>query len=62
MKALLVVCAIALSGCAVGPDFKAPAAPDSQTYTPRALPERTVSSDGPNGASQTFDTARGVMP
>uniref|UniRef100_E1TK74 RND efflux system, outer membrane lipoprotein, NodT family n=1 Tax=Burkholderia sp. (strain CCGE1003) TaxID=640512 RepID=E1TK74_BURSG len=62
MKALLVVCAIALSGCAVGPDFKAPGAPDTQTYTPNALPERTVSSDGPNGASQTFDTARGVMP
>ncbi|WP_027209875.1 efflux transporter outer membrane subunit [Burkholderia sp. WSM2232] len=62
MKALLVVCAIALSGCAVGPDFNAPAAPDTQTYTPHALPERTVSSDGPSGSSQTFNTARGVMP
>jgi len=62
MKALLVVCAIVLSGCAVGPDFNAPAPPDTQTYTPHALPEQTVSSEGPAGASQTFNTARTIMP
>ncbi|CAH2925451.1 MAG: hypothetical protein CPSOU_4684 [uncultured Paraburkholderia sp.] len=39
MKAFLVVCAIALSGCAAGPDFHTLAAPDTQSYTRR--PART---------------------
>ncbi|CAB3731861.1 efflux transporter outer membrane subunit [Paraburkholderia rhynchosiae] len=57
MKALLIACALAFSGCAVGPDFHAPAAPDTETYTRDALPERTVSSNGPAGSAQTFNMA-----
>jgi NodT family efflux transporter outer membrane factor (OMF) lipoprotein len=40
-----------VSGCAVGPDFKTPLAPDVSGYTPKPLPAQTVaagdSGDGP---------------
>ncbi|CAB3652562.1 efflux transporter outer membrane subunit [Paraburkholderia sp. SIMBA_055] len=62
MKTLLVVCAFGLTGCAVGPDFHAPAAPDTQNYTQRALPGQTASSEGPAGAAQTFNAAPGPIP
>lgn len=50
--------ALALAGCAVGPDFKTPVLPKAADapYTGSALPERTVSARGdrvgPSGASQ----------
>ncbi|MFH2124090.1 MAG: efflux transporter outer membrane subunit [Pseudomonadota bacterium] len=43
-----------LAGCAVGPDFKPPAAPDVAAYTTTPLPSQTVSAPTPLGESQRF--------
>jgi NodT family efflux transporter outer membrane factor (OMF) lipoprotein len=43
-----------LAGCAVGPDFKAPPAPQADRYTASALPTQTVSTPVPGGESQAF--------
>jgi len=43
-----------LAGCAVGPDFSRPAAPDPDRYTPAPMPAQTVSAPGPEGAAQTL--------
>jgi NodT family efflux transporter outer membrane factor (OMF) lipoprotein len=45
--AVLLVC-----GCAVGPDFKKPAAPEVTGYTPEALAPETSGSAAPGGAAQ----------
>ncbi len=42
-----------LSGCAVGPDYVAPLAPDTAGYTPEKL-GATAASDRPEGKSQHF--------
>jgi len=44
----------ALGGCAVGPNFKAPAAPDTNSTVPAPLPTITGSSPNPGGAAQRF--------
>ncbi|MGV8892578.1 MAG: efflux transporter outer membrane subunit [Burkholderiaceae bacterium] len=41
-----------LAGCAVGPDFKRPAAPDVAAYTAAPLPEQTVSAPTALGGAQ----------
>ncbi|MDD5586165.1 MAG: efflux transporter outer membrane subunit [Alphaproteobacteria bacterium] len=43
-----------LTGCAAGPDFKTPSAPDVQAYSPQGLPEKTVEADTANGSAQQF--------
>ncbi len=44
-----------LSGCAVGPQFRAPAAPDTGAYLPDALPATTADAAGtPTGDAQRF--------
>lgn len=45
----------ALAGCAVGPDFRPPAAPRTQAYTAEALPPQTAASAGPAGTAQHFN-------
>ena len=45
---------ILLGGCAVGPNFKAPAAPTVSGYTAKPLPAQTASAPGPGGAAQHF--------
>ncbi|RKE39906.1 NodT family efflux transporter outer membrane factor (OMF) lipoprotein [Paraburkholderia sp. BL23I1N1] len=62
MKQLALLCSLVLCGCAVGPDFQAPAAPDTQTYTHHAEASGTVSSDATPGSAQTFTTADSAMP
>jgi outer membrane protein TolC len=44
-------------GCAVGPDFKTPAAPPTQRYTRGEPPATTVAADGSAGAAQAFVAA-----
>lgn len=52
---LLTTTTIALlAGCAVGPDFTKPAAPDVKRYTNTDLPARTSSTAGLAGAAQVF--------
>src|SRR4051812_43862381 len=54
----------ALAGCAVGPDFQAPAAPQvadaSHPYTPAPLPARTASAPGAAGIAQGFATGQDI--
>ncbi|MGV7206991.1 efflux transporter outer membrane subunit [Oxalobacteraceae bacterium A2-2] len=55
--AAAVAGAFALTGCAVGPDFKTPALPaaaQGQAYTPDPLPAQTASAQGAGGAAQQF--------
>jgi NodT family efflux transporter outer membrane factor (OMF) lipoprotein len=43
-----------IGGCAVGPDFGRPAAPQAERYTPAPLPVKTSSTDAPGGEAQRF--------
>jgi NodT family efflux transporter outer membrane factor (OMF) lipoprotein len=49
-----------LTGCAVGPDFLHPAAPDTSRYTKEPLAPRTSSTDAPTGQSQHFVEGRDI--
>ena len=51
---------LALSACAVGPDFAVPPAPQVSGYTPEGQPAATVSVDIASGAAQRFDTGRDI--
>jgi NodT family efflux transporter outer membrane factor (OMF) lipoprotein len=43
-----------VSGCAVGPDFKTPLAPDVSSYTQKPLPTQTVAAGDSAGGPQRF--------
>jgi NodT family efflux transporter outer membrane factor (OMF) lipoprotein len=58
MKRYVLLSALALCGCAVGPDFHTPTAPDAQSYTRDALPSSTDAA----GASQTLVTTDHALP
>lgn len=49
---------VLLAGCAVGPDFKAPAAPDVSGYTKETLATYTSSTDAPTGRTQRLALGR----
>src|SRR6516164_2357907 len=51
---LLAIGVAALSGCAVGPDFDRPAAPDVEGFTSSPLPGKTASADVAGGQTQRF--------
>ena len=53
-RAALSAALLALSGCAVGPDFLRPAAPPTDRYTADPLPAQTASAAAPGGAAQRF--------
>jgi NodT family efflux transporter outer membrane factor (OMF) lipoprotein len=59
MAAALAVAALS-SGCAVGPDFKAPAPPQTDRYTREPLRATTASTDAQQGAAQHFDSKRDI--
>ena len=46
--------ALVLAGCAMGPDWVKPKAPEATTYSREALPEKTISSATAGGESQRF--------
>lgn len=56
MKSLLptLIGIFLLVGCAVGPDFESPLAPDTQSYTETELPEKTVQTNEYGGRAQFF--------
>jgi NodT family efflux transporter outer membrane factor (OMF) lipoprotein len=58
--AVVALAAIVASGCAVGPDFKVPAAPDTSGYTKDALPAQTSSADTAFGAAQHFQKEKDI--
>ncbi|HTW53639.1 MAG TPA: efflux transporter outer membrane subunit [Stellaceae bacterium] len=57
---LLGVAALALCGCAVGPDFVKPPAPTTDRYTAQPLPTQTASAAVQGGAAQHFDGGRDI--
>jgi NodT family efflux transporter outer membrane factor (OMF) lipoprotein len=52
--------AMMLSSCAVGPDFRVPAPPDTDRYTVGPLASRTSATDAPNGQPQHFVEGRDI--
>ncbi len=55
LKTIAVAATVAvLAGCAVGPEFRTPAAPDAKTFTSTPLPRETVASPGTGGSAQRF--------
>lgn len=52
--------ALAMGGCAVGPDFHRPAAPTDSGYTPEPLAAQTVSVTTRGGEAQHFVHARDI--
>jgi NodT family efflux transporter outer membrane factor (OMF) lipoprotein len=48
------------SGCAVGPDFKVPAAPQDERYTRDPVPARTASAGAAFGAAQHFAPSQDI--
>jgi len=58
--AVALVIAPFLSGCAVGPDFKAPAAPDADRYTAEPIATRTSATDVAQGEAQRFLKGRDI--
>lgn len=55
MAAVGAVILMAGNGCAVGPNYHAPAPPAIASYTPQPQPNRTVSSAGPAGIAQRLN-------
>ncbi len=53
-KRLFVLFVLVLSGCSVGPRWKAPPAPPVKAYTAKPLPEKTASANISGGAAQRF--------
>ncbi len=51
---------LALAGCAAGPDFHKPAAPDVQTYDTRPTPARTVSAPVAGGEAQNLESGKDI--
>ena len=56
----LLLAALALAGCAVGPDYRRPPAPAVSRYTTQPLPAATASSAGPFGDAQRFRSGHDV--
>jgi NodT family efflux transporter outer membrane factor (OMF) lipoprotein len=52
--------AIAIGGCAAGPDFHKPEAPKVATYTPVPLPDNTATAPGRSGVAQHLATGAEV--
>jgi outer membrane protein TolC len=53
-----IALALALAGCAVGPDFVTPPPPDVTGYTPEPLGRVTAAANTRSGAAQRFEPAR----
>jgi NodT family efflux transporter outer membrane factor (OMF) lipoprotein len=59
-KSLIAAAACVLGGCAVGPDFQAPAAPTTGRYTAKALPVSTAASGTAAGPEQRLIEGRDI--
>ena len=51
----VIAIVVALAGCAVGPDFKRPAAPAASGYSPKPMPDTTASAAVLAGEPQHFN-------
>jgi len=59
-RAAISVAALLAAGCAVGPDFQAPAPPVGASYATTALPAATAAAPGLGGGAQRFRIGRDV--
>lgn len=59
-RAAASAAAVLLAGCAVGPNFHRPAAPDVNGYTREPLPAQTASAAALGGAVQRFATGQDI--
>jgi NodT family efflux transporter outer membrane factor (OMF) lipoprotein len=59
-SAAVLAAALLLPGCAVGPDFLKPRAPDISRYTKEPLTTQTASTDAPTGQAQHFVQGRDI--
>lgn len=57
---MLLTALLGLGGCAVGPDFRPPAAPAPLSYGAQALPAQTEAVAGPAGEAQRFTGGQAV--
>jgi len=57
---LSILCAVALFGCAAGPDFREPAAIPDKTYTPTPQPSETAKAEGIGGAAQKLTEVESI--
>lgn len=55
-----VAAAMLVSGCAVGPNFHRPAAPETKGYTHKPLPGKTAAADTAHGAAQAFAPGKDI--
>jgi NodT family efflux transporter outer membrane factor (OMF) lipoprotein len=61
LEATTCACAaLLLAGCAVGPDFHKPDAPDAKAYDAGALPAQTASAPVAGGDAQRFDSGADI--
>ena len=58
--AVVAIPLLALTACAVGPDFVTPPAPNVNGYTPDTPPASTVSAETSGGAAQHFNMGRDI--
>lgn len=56
----IALASLALSACAVGPDFERPAPPKTATYTAKPLPQETSSADAHGGDAQRLAAGRDI--
>ena len=60
LRLLSAFAAALVAGCAVGPDFLRPDAPQAERFTHTPLPAATASAPGTGGAAQRFLAARDI--
>lgn len=60
-KLIGVVFPVLLSACTLGPDFKTPAAPDIQAYTPNANGKTLTTVSSASGAAQTLALGKDIQ-
>src|SRR5512139_3420431 len=53
-KIVIALLAALMGGCAVGPDYHQPDAPNTDKYTSEQLPEQTATAEVPGGEAQHF--------
>jgi NodT family efflux transporter outer membrane factor (OMF) lipoprotein len=60
LRAAPALTVLLLCGCAVGPDFSRPAAPEGAGYAPKPLPEATATAAAYGGEAQRFHAGQDV--
>jgi NodT family efflux transporter outer membrane factor (OMF) lipoprotein len=54
LAAVALLCVVQLAGCAVGPNYKRPATPQTDSYTAEPVKPATPATGGPGGAAQSL--------